>query len=45
MTYYSQLVNGLNVLLMAGIALMPMMAKRIGKRNRALLGLTVAAFS
>ncbi|MGG4395693.1 MFS transporter [Paenibacillus thiaminolyticus] len=38
-------VNGLNVLLMAGIALMPMLAKRIGKRKTALLGMAVAAFS
>ncbi|TDL57511.1 MFS transporter [Paenibacillus dendritiformis] len=39
------LVNGLNVLLMAGIALMPMLAKRIGKRNTALLGMAVGAVS
>jgi len=39
------LVNGLNVLLMAGIALMPPIAKRIGKRNTMLLGMAAGAAS
>lgn len=39
------LVNGLNVILLVGIALMPMLAKRIGKRNTALLGVAIGAAS
>ncbi|UNK20712.1 MFS transporter [Paenibacillus sp. N3/727] len=39
------LVNGLNVILLVGIALMPMLAKRIGKRNTALLGIAIGAAS
>ena len=37
------LVNGLNVLLLVGIALMPMLSRRIGKRNTALFGMAVGA--
>ncbi|MGX4585325.1 glycoside-pentoside-hexuronide (GPH):cation symporter [Paenibacillus chitinolyticus] len=38
-------LNGLNVLLMAGIALMPLVVKRIGKRNTMLLGIVIGAAS
>ncbi|MFW5433495.1 glycoside-pentoside-hexuronide (GPH):cation symporter [Paenibacillus apiarius] len=37
------LVNGLNVLMLVGIALMPLLTKRIGKRNTALLGMVLGA--
>ncbi|KKO53604.1 MFS transporter [Paenibacillus sp. DMB20] len=39
------LVNGLNALLLVGIAMMPMIAKRIGKRNTAFLGMVIGAGS
>jgi len=39
------LINGLNVLMLVGIALMPILAKRIGKRNTALLGMAIGAGS
>ncbi|MFD0716595.1 glycoside-pentoside-hexuronide (GPH):cation symporter [Paenibacillus sp. GCM10027626] len=39
------LVNGLNVLMLAGIGLMPLVASRIGKRNTSLLGMAVGAGS
>ncbi|WP_106406101.1 MFS transporter [Paenibacillus solani] len=39
------LVNSLNVLMLVGIALMPAMARRMGKRNTALLGIIIGAVS
>ncbi|WP_270172024.1 MFS transporter [Paenibacillus sp. SYP-B4298] len=39
------LINGLNVLMLLGIALMPMIAGRIGKRATSLIGMSIGAGS